>query len=115
MFIFLNNLVASANTPAVRFIENKGQWEKEIKFLAYIPGGILQIREGRLHYVFVDNNALYEMKHSKQTEAKKPLKAHGLDVIFEDFNPNFTVSSKNPITESQNFFMEMILQNGRLV
>ena len=104
MFILLNNLVVSANTPAVRFIENKGQWEKEIKFLAHIPGGILQIREGRLHYVFVDNNALYEMKHSKQSEDKKPLKAHGLNVIFEDYNPEFTVSTNNAIAETQNYF-----------
>ncbi|MEY4539916.1 MAG: hypothetical protein RLZZ306_1673 [Bacteroidota bacterium] len=104
LLIFLNNLAVSANTPIVRFIENKGQWEKQVKFLAHIPGGILQIREDRLHYIFVDNNALYEMKHSKQTEAQKPLKAHGLDVIFENFNPDFTVSTNNPLFETQNYF-----------
>jgi len=93
-----------ANTPLVRFIENKGQWGKEIKFVAQIPGGVLQIRQQGLHYIFLDNNALYEMKHSKQTDKIKSLKAHGLDVIFEDSNPDFTVSANNSITETQNFF-----------
>jgi gliding motility-associated-like protein len=100
----LLNFKALAEVPPVRFIENKGQWEKEIKFLAHIPGGVLQIREDRLHYVFVDNNALYEMKHSKQTEEKKPLNAHGLDVIFDGANKGFTIETTHNIAESQNYF-----------
>lgn len=102
--IIFFNFRALSNTPAVRFIENKGQWDKEIKFIAHIPGGVLQIRQEGLHYIFVDNNALYEMKHSKQTNEIKPLKAHGLDVIFENSNPDFTVGASNIIAETQNYF-----------
>jgi hypothetical protein len=102
--LILLNFKALAEVPPIRFIENKGQWEKEIKFLAHIPGGVLQIREDRLHYVFVDNNALYEMKHSKQTEEKKPLNAHGLDVIFDGANKDFTIETNNHVSESQNYF-----------
>jgi gliding motility-associated-like protein len=102
--LILLNFKALAEVPPVRFIENKGQWEKEIKFLAHIPGGVLQIREDRLHYVFVDNNALYEMKHSKQTEEKKPLNAHGLDVFFDGANKDFTIETTHNIAESQNYF-----------
>jgi PKD repeat protein len=101
--IFLN-FKALANIFPVRFIENKGQWDKDVKFVAQIPGGVLQIRQQGLHYIFVDNNALYEMKHSKQTDEIKPLKAHGLDVIFENSTPNFTVSTNKPIAETQNYF-----------
>ena len=104
LFILVYSQVSFANNPSVRFIENKGQWDKDVKFLAHIPGGILQIRKTGLHYIFVDNNALYEMKHSKQSEEKKPLKAHGLDVIFENYNPDFTVSTNNSMVETQNYF-----------
>ncbi len=100
----LLNFKGLANTPPVRFIENKGQWDKDVKFVAQIPGGVLQIRKQGLHYIFVDNNALYEMKHSKQTDEIKPLKAHGLEVIFEDSNQNFTVSTNNSIAETSNYF-----------
>ena len=52
----------------------------------------------------MDNNAIYDIKHSKQTEEKKPLKAHGLDAFFEDFNPNYTVLVNSQIAETQNYF-----------
>ena len=103
LFIFLNFNVL-ANSSPVRFVENKGQWDREVRFIAQIPGGVLQIRQTGLHYIFVDNNALYDIKHSKQTDEKKPLKAHGLDVFFEDFNPNYTVLVNNQIAETQNYF-----------
>ena len=103
LFILLN-FKALTNVPVVRFIENKGQWDREVKFMAYIPGGILQIRQEGLHYIFVDNNALYDLKHSKQTEEKKPLKAHGLDVFFDGANKDFTVSTNNLVVETQNYF-----------
>ncbi len=104
LFSIFFNFRALANIPPVRFIENKGQWDKDVKFLAQIPGGVLQIRQQGLHYIFFDNNALYEMKHSKQTDEIKPLKAHGLDVIFDNSNPNFTFSTNNLIAETQNYF-----------
>lgn len=104
-FIFiLLNFKALTNVPVVRFIENKGQWDREVKFMAHIPGGILQIRQEGLHYIFVDNNALYDMKHSKQTEEKKPLKAHGLDVFFDGANKDFIISTNNLVVETQNYF-----------
>ena len=100
----LLNFKTLANPPSVRFIENKGQWDQDVKFMAHIPGGFLQIRQEGLHYIFVDNNALYEMKHSKQTEEKKPLKAHGLNVFFDGANKDFTISANNPVSETQNYF-----------
>lgn len=100
----LINFKSLANISPVKFIENKGQWDKEIKFMAQIPGGVLQIRQQGLHYIFVDNNALYEMKHSRQTDEIKPLKAHGLTVFFEDSNPKFTVFANNSMAETQNYF-----------
>ena len=100
----LLNFKVLANISPVKFTENKGQWDKEIKFIAQIPGGVLQVRQQGLHYIFVDNNALYDMKHSRQTDEIKPLKAHGLAIFFEDSNPDFTVYAHNSIDETQNYF-----------
>jgi hypothetical protein len=101
--IFLNFKVLASPSP-VRFIENKGQWDKDVKFIAHIPGGILQIRQEGLHYIFVDNNSLYEIKHSKQTNEKKPLKAHGLNVIFEGSNKDFIIFTNSEKAENRNYF-----------
>ena len=105
-FFFLSiNLMAFASVPALRFIENKGQWDKEIKFSAQIPGGVLQVKASGLHYIFVDNQAIYELKHGDKSKAQNlPLKAHGLDVIFDGANPDFTISTNNSIAETQNYF-----------
>ena len=79
----LLNFKAFTNTPPVRFIENKGQWDKDVKFVAQIPGGVLQVKTKGLHYIFLDNEAIYNLKHGdKTTSPNLPLKAHGLDVFF---------------------------------
>ena len=94
-----------AEVPTIRFVQNKGQWEEDIKFMASIPGGTLQIRKQGLHYVFVDNNSLYDIKHSSlKSEKSTALKMHGLDVIFDGSNPDFTIESKNPTSETQHYF-----------
>ena len=72
--------------------------------MAHVPGGVLQIRQQGLHYIFVDNNSLYQTKHSKQTEEKQPLKAHGLNVIFEGSNKDFSIVTSNSQPETQNYF-----------
>ncbi|MCU0468595.1 MAG: gliding motility-associated C-terminal domain-containing protein [Arcicella sp.] len=88
------------------FTENKGQWERDIKFVAHIPGGVLQIREHKLHYIFWDNEALYELKHSPQKEKKEQsLRVHGLDVVFENSNSNFIISTDKIVAHRQNYFM----------
>ena len=93
-----------AEIPTVRFVQNKGQWEEDIKFMASIPGGTLQVRKQGLHYVFVDNNSLYDIKHSSlKSEKSIALKMHGLDVIFDGSNPDFTIESKNPTSEIQHY------------
>ena len=104
LFTFLT-FQTFAEVPTVRFVQNKGQWEEDIKFMASIPGGTLQVRKQGLHYIFVDNNALYDIKHSS-LKSEKPiaLKMHGLDVVFDGSNPDFTIESKNPTSEIQHYF-----------
>jgi gliding motility-associated-like protein len=94
-----------AEVPTVRFVQNKGQWDKEIKFVASIPGGSLQIKSSGLHYTFVDNNSLYDLKHSGLKSDKSiAVKMHGLDVIFDGSNPDFVIETKQPTSEIQHYF-----------
>ena len=108
LLLFLLTLLttkAFAEVPFVRFVQNKGQWDKDIKFIASIPGGSLQIKQQGLHYTFVDNNSLYDLKH-RSLKSEKPIavKMHGLDVILDGSNPDFTIESKQPTSEIQHFF-----------
>jgi gliding motility-associated-like protein len=105
LLIIIITFKSFAEVPSVRFIENKGQWEKDIKFVASIPGGTLQVRQQGLHYTFVDNNSLYDLKHSSlKSEKDIAVKMHGLDVIFDDFNPDFKIEKKQPTSEIQHYF-----------
>lgn len=58
LFLLVSELVSigafAQDHSGILFIENKGQWQKEVKFSAEIPGGRLFIEEQGLTYSFED-------------------------------------------------------------
>ncbi|MBL6445787.1 gliding motility-associated C-terminal domain-containing protein [Fulvivirga sp. 29W222] len=59
---------ASSGDPALKYIENKGQWTKGVLFGADIPGGNIYIGKSGFTYVFYDTEALHRRHegHEKQ-------------------------------------------------
>ena len=78
MLLFFGNLCKSENRPFL-FIENKGQWSKEIKFLTEIPHGWLLIQENGLKYVFSKDT-----KHA-HGESHHQLSAPKTQTLFVEF------------------------------
>jgi len=60
------NTLPSANS-GIYFIENKGQWDKNVLFRADIPTGRLFVEATGLTYVFEDKAKLHELAHGSRT------------------------------------------------
>jgi len=104
-FLFVVLLLVAANTvfSQINFIENKGQWENNIKYRAEIPGGLLFIENGQLSYLFVDQEPFKEL-HDKGVY-NKPVQMHYFRVVFE--GANLTPTYKNELTAKTyyNFYL----------
>ena len=70
----------------IQFIENKGQWEQNIRFKADIPIGNLFIENNALTYLFVDKEATHRLQHGEKISK----------VSFQAVKVSFLGSNQNP-------------------
>ncbi len=96
-------LVSSSVTAQIKFIENKGQWEDNIKYRAEVPGGLLFLENGRLSYLFVDQEPFKEL-HDKGVYTK-PVQMHYFRVVFEGANPSPTYKNDLTAETYYNFYL----------
>lgn len=95
----------------LRFIQNKGQWEKGVLYRAELPGGYLFLKNQSMVYV------LYDAREVMAQHARKPLqpetnivtpqyiKAHGVEVQFAGSNPKVQLSPGSPDGSSYSYFI----------
>lgn len=112
LFISFLIIVRSADysrAASAYFIENKGQWDKEIRFRAAIPGGFLFLKSHSLVYVLYEGSkvsAMHAKGHTHASGAREDLRApdlraHGVEVTFLDASPNV---GYRPLKESKGHF-----------
>ena len=88
-----------------QFIENKGQWEKEIKYKAKINGGAIFLENNAFTFHLVDNSVLNKF-HLNQDVPKEEqnIKGHAWKVKFEGSSaPVFKHSAKS--SDYYNFYL----------
>ncbi len=96
----------------LRFIQNKGQWEKEILYRADIPGGFLFLKKQSLVYVLYDAREVMA-RHATRPVADDPrtrtsqelINAHGVEVRFEGSNPDVQLSQAKSDGSVYNYFI----------
>lgn len=107
--------VFSQNYGSVEFIENKGQWDSRVRFMAKAPaGGIYLHADG---FTIVQHHpgdweAYAEMMHGHQ-EAKKAvlgeqkvtLRSHAYNVEFLNASPNPQIIPDKPLYTVNNYFI----------
>jgi hypothetical protein len=105
-------ILAWAEPPKIKFVENKCQWPEAIHFAAKIPGGSMQVKPGGFAYTFIDQNRLTELHEQGHTEAEVSirdidLKIHGhqVNVNFIGSNRNATSTSFGKQPENYNYFL----------
>ena len=105
----------TAYADGLRFIQNKGQWEREVLFRADIPGGFLFLKKQSLVYVLYDGREV-SARHARQPleEADRArtgaapattIKAHGVEVQFEGSNADALISQLKPDGSEYNYFI----------
>lgn len=88
----------------ITFIENKGQWEEQIKYRAEIPGGVLFIEKGVLTFLLTDGEALEEIHHNEGA-IDKLVKMHAYKLKFDNFNPNLSFTADQKFVTKYNYFI----------
>ena len=84
-FVFLFSLTLSAQQSAngLKFIANKGQWEKQVKYRADLPGGKLYAEQNSFTYQFYDTKVLAELHgHSHDGNHSRPAPNAEADVMI---------------------------------
>jgi len=82
-----DSVVVLNNT--IRFVENKGQWQKNILYKAYIPGGAIFLEQKNFTYVFRDGNYHHHGNSKHTHEANKDV--HGNDTMHN--NPDIDITT----------------------
>lgn len=116
LFIFPFTVLAeTTHAPAIRFVKNQNQWEKDILYRAEIPGGYVFIGAHSLKYVFYDTKATSRI-HVHPTkdpgariDVTQPdgdrIKAHGVEVFFLQANPQSSIEATGETPEKRNYFL----------
>jgi len=119
---FLLFLVVSTNFSSlgsdIQFIENKGQWDKNILYKAGIQNGVLLITHGGLEYLFYDAEKLNAFSHGNHStdqahsRSKDPdywdsnmLNLHGISLDFLYPSPELTLHAEDEQEVYYNFFL----------
>lgn len=108
-------LVVSAQSfNNIEFVENKGQWDSQVKFKGDVTAGAFFIRSGGftvLQHNKQDIQAVYDMMHGHGhgMPAFKggglTLRSHAYKVDFVDASPNMQVIADKPIQTYNNYIM----------
>jgi len=112
-FLIIVRTADHSRAASTYFIENKGQWEKDIRFRAAIPGGFLFLKSHSLLYVLYDASkisAMHAQGHSQAPAARADaggpaVRAHGVEVAFLNASPNVQYRPVKAGKERFNYFL----------
>ena len=109
---------AGAPSQSLEFIQNKGQWDRRVRYQAALPAGQLLVRSNALTYVFLDPAALdHHGRERANGEAAKiaaaapaapaatDLAAHAYTVYFEGANARARLTAATPTAGTRNYFL----------
>lgn len=114
--IFLLSCLIGITTLAqnIEFIENRGQWDSRVKYMAQVSNGALFIEQNG--YTVVQHNAedwgkLHELTHNRLIN-KKPfedkdltVRSHAYTVNFIGANPKAQTVADKPVYTQNNYFI----------
>lgn len=92
---------------AIRFIENKNQWDKRVLFKAEIPSGALFLEKNCITYNFLDLSILKKI-HAKKHDVdllKLKISGHSFRVSFKNSNNTAFVEGSSQQDDYLNYFL----------
>ncbi len=84
--VFLPGISANAHSveKSIDFIENKGQWERNVFFRAEIPGGQMYIHDEGFLYDFAHMEDVNKWHDHAQSDINAPVRHHAYKVKFRN-------------------------------
>lgn len=117
-FLFSAFLVKAQNYNNIEFIENKGQWDKQVKFMGDVYAGAFYIRSGGFSVLqhnrqdFAVIQSLFHPDHNHPADAawdprtaKLVLRSHVYAVDFVGGNPDARLVPDKATTAYNNYFL----------
>ena len=111
--LFLISLELQAG--GMYFVENRGQWDKDVLFRTEIPGGFLFLKDHSLVYVFYDATKVSSLHASKPVAqpgsplAKAPdinsIAAHGVEMKFQNASTSIKHTPLRPVATQFSYFL----------
>ncbi|MBF9238569.1 gliding motility-associated C-terminal domain-containing protein [Hymenobacter sp. BT683] len=107
---------AAASEPtaaSLEFIQNKGQWDRRVRYQAALPAGRLFVQADALTYTFLDPATLSQHHEGARARpaganagaATADIAAHAYTVHFERANPQVRLSAEGPTAGERNYFV----------
>lgn len=106
IFLFLiSNIcvpILAHNPNGLEFIENKGQWDKNILYKADITGGAMFLEKDKM---------TFSIHESRKTHVRNPdpidkiYKSHAFNMTFLNTNPNVKIKSSGIFSNYYNYFI----------
>ena len=107
-FLFFFSLSFTQENKVYKFIENKGQWNSNVRYKTELDGGFLYVENNRLTYDFYDEKELEHYFHAHHDkEPRKDLdrfNCHSYQVKFLGSSSN-KIIAKNKQTTYFNYFL----------
>lgn len=108
-------LLTAQNYNNIEFIENKGQWDSQVKFMGSVSGGAFFIRSGGVTIVQHNREDLANISNSlhgynqaeKSAEGNKKmiLRSHAFNIDFVGANPAMQIVPDKIIPTYNNYFI----------
>ncbi|MBS1574873.1 MAG: PKD domain-containing protein [Bacteroidetes bacterium] len=116
LFLILPVASLKAQSGNIEFIENKGQWDKKVKFQGSVPSGSFFVREGGgftvLQHNTDDLEAIHNLVHGKTKGAVSgrmannfSLRSHAFHVDFVGASSRVEIIADKPLDTYNNYFI----------
>lgn len=116
LFFILPVASLKAQSGNIEFIENKGQWDKKVKFQGNVPSGSFFVREGGgftvLQHNTEDLTTIHNAVHGFNADASSrkmtdrfTLRSHAFHVDFVGSSSNIEIVADKPLDTYNNYFI----------
>ena len=96
--------------PSLEFIQNKGQWDRRVRYEAALPAGRLFVQAEALTYTFLDPEILRHHHGGGAGQGNAPggaagIAAHAYTVHFEGASARARLTAETPTAGERNYFV----------
>ena len=109
LFVLCSNAQVKSNTEsqsAIKFTENKNQWDKKVVYRAQLDGGVLFLEKNAFTYNFYDKETLRNNHMGKNNKPSgSPVRSHAFRMTFLNALKTVETSSTQTTSDYCNFYL----------